>query len=102
MKRVYSLYEAKAKFSEIVRAVRERGDTITITYHGEPVAEMRPIDAADRDYFQVLRERDELHISTPARSRRTLNYFHDWLDISWMVAAGAQWPQSNRILKVSR
>lgn len=46
MKRIYSIYEAKAKFSEIVRAVRERGDTITITYHGEPVAEMRPIEAA--------------------------------------------------------
>ena len=46
MKRVYSVYEAKAKFSEILRAVRERGDTITISYHGEPVAEMRPIESA--------------------------------------------------------
>lgn len=45
MKRTYSLYEAKAKFSEIVRAVRERGETIAISYHGEPVAEIRPIEA---------------------------------------------------------
>ena len=45
MKRMYSLYEAKAKLSEIVRAVRERGETIAISYHGEPVAEIRPIEA---------------------------------------------------------
>lgn len=43
MKNVYSTYEAKAKFSEVLRQVRE-GKTITITYHGEPVAEIRPIE----------------------------------------------------------
>ena len=46
MKDTYSLYEAKAKLSEIVRAVRERGRTATITYHGKPVAEIRPIEPA--------------------------------------------------------
>jgi prevent-host-death family protein len=39
-----SIYEAKARFSELVRRVRERGERITITYHGEPVAEIRPIE----------------------------------------------------------
>ena len=38
----YSTYEAKARFSEVLRQVRE-GATITISYRGEPVAEIRPI-----------------------------------------------------------
>ncbi|HUP88984.1 MAG TPA: type II toxin-antitoxin system Phd/YefM family antitoxin [Longimicrobiales bacterium] len=46
MKRTYSLYEAKAKLSEIVRQVRERGVPVTISYHGKPVVEVRPIEAA--------------------------------------------------------
>ncbi len=37
---LYSVYEAKARFSEIIRQVRE-GRTITISYRGEPVAEIR-------------------------------------------------------------
>ena len=40
---VYSTYEAKARFSEVLRRVRE-GRTITVTYNGEPVAEIRPLD----------------------------------------------------------
>ncbi|MDH3734141.1 MAG: type II toxin-antitoxin system prevent-host-death family antitoxin, partial [Gemmatimonadota bacterium] len=55
MSKMYSTYEAKAKFSEILRQVRE-GKTITISYHGEPVAEIRPIEKK-----QTLEERlDEL------------------------------------------
>ena len=42
----FSTYEAKARFSEVVRLVRE-GKTVTITYHGEPVAEMRPFDEGE-------------------------------------------------------
>ncbi|MBI4501809.1 MAG: type II toxin-antitoxin system Phd/YefM family antitoxin [Gemmatimonadetes bacterium] len=42
MGRTYSLYEAKARFSEIMRRVRE-GQTVTVSYHGEPVAEIRPV-----------------------------------------------------------
>ncbi len=38
----YSTYDAKANFSEIIRQVRE-GKTVTVTYHGEPVAVVRPI-----------------------------------------------------------
>lgn len=41
----YSLYEAKAKLSALVRQVRE-GGTIIITVHGEPAAELRPIAPA--------------------------------------------------------
>ena len=38
----YSVYEAKARFSEVIRQVRE-GKTVTVSYRGEPVAEIRPI-----------------------------------------------------------
>lgn len=43
----YSLYQAKAKLSALVRQVRE-GSTIVITVHGEPAAELRPIETVER------------------------------------------------------
>ncbi|UCG88009.1 MAG: type II toxin-antitoxin system prevent-host-death family antitoxin [Gemmatimonadota bacterium] len=42
MAKEYSTYDAKARFSEILRRVRE-GQTVRITYHGRPVAEIRPL-----------------------------------------------------------
>ena len=45
MSLVYSTYEAKARFSEIIRQVRE-GKTVTVSYRGEPVAEIRAIERA--------------------------------------------------------
>ena len=50
----YSLYDAKAKLSALVKQVRE-GRTIIITVHGQPAAELRPIDPAARP--QTLDER---------------------------------------------
>jgi prevent-host-death family protein len=41
----YSTYEAKARFSEVMRKVRS-GQRVTITYRGEEIAEIRPIDGA--------------------------------------------------------
>ena len=38
----YSVYEAKARFSEVIRQVRN-GKTVTVSYRGEPVAEIRSI-----------------------------------------------------------
>ena len=38
----YSVNEAKARFSEVIRQVRE-GKTVTFTYRGKPVAEIRSI-----------------------------------------------------------
>ena len=38
----YSTYEAKARFSEVIRHVRE-GRTVTVTYRGEAVAEIKPL-----------------------------------------------------------
>ena len=48
MRDTYSLYEAKAKLSAIIRQVRE-GRHVLVTVHGEPVAEIRPVarDAGD-------------------------------------------------------
>ncbi len=47
----FSTYEAKARFSEVLRLVRE-GKTVYITYRGQTVAEMRPFtqpeDLSDR------------------------------------------------------
>lgn len=54
MRRVYSLYEAKAKFSEILRKVRE-GSTVAVSYHGKPVAEIRPIGKGQDDLPERLR-----------------------------------------------
>ena len=38
----YSTSEARARFSEIIRRVRD-GRMVTVSYRGEPVAEIRPI-----------------------------------------------------------
>ena len=43
MEVIYSVYEAKARFSEVIRQVRE-GKTVTVSYRGEPVAEISPIE----------------------------------------------------------
>jgi len=42
MSKVYSTYEAKAKFGEIIRKVRA-GKRVVISYRGEEVAEVRPL-----------------------------------------------------------
>jgi len=44
----YSLYEAKAKLSAIIRRVRE-GRRVIVTVHGEPVAEIRPLEKDEGD-----------------------------------------------------
>ena len=44
--RTNSLYDAKAKLSQIIREVREHGASATLTYHGEPVAVVVAEDAA--------------------------------------------------------
>jgi len=61
MTKPYSVYEVKARFSEILRAVRE-GKTITVTYHGKPVAEIRPLrdNATLEQRMQQLEERGVL------------------------------------------
>ena len=47
MRDTYSLYEAKAKLSALVRQVRE-GRPVIITVHGQPAVELRPITQRKR------------------------------------------------------
>jgi prevent-host-death family protein len=85
MRDTYSLYEAKAKLSAIVRQVRE-GRRVIVTLHGEPVAEIRPIAAdaggiatrlaglADRGIL-VRPDRDAPPLRTVARRPGALRRF---------------------------
>lgn len=56
MPKTYSTYEAKARLSELLAEVR-KGDVVTITHRGEPVAEVRPIQ---RSASSLDRRVDEL------------------------------------------
>lgn len=40
----YSTYEAKSRFSEIIRKVKA-GRRVIVTHHGSKVAEIRPVEA---------------------------------------------------------
>ena len=66
----YSLYEAKARFSEVIRQVRS-GRTVTVSYRGEPVAEIRPVShqrkATLDERLQDLERRGSLVRSAIAR-----------------------------------
>ncbi|GMU67437.1 MAG: hypothetical protein AMXMBFR36_37110 [Acidobacteriota bacterium] len=39
----FAVHEAKVRFSELLRRVR-RGERVVITWHGKPIAELRPHD----------------------------------------------------------
>lgn len=66
---LYSTYEAKARFSELMRKVRA-GQRVTITYHGQEVAEIRPIapvNASLEDRMRDLEERGVLQVASSPR-----------------------------------
>ena len=54
----YSTYDAKARFSEILRKVRQ-GKVVTISYHGRPVAELRPIGHEDEGLDSHMRRLED-------------------------------------------
>ena len=58
MRDTYSLYEAKAKLSAIVRQVRE-GRRVVITVHGEPAVEIRPVEKTVEGLEARLRRLEE-------------------------------------------
>ena len=66
----YSVYEAKARFSEVIRLVRN-GKTVTVSYRGEPVAEIRSISPRESptldERLQDLERRGALVRSAMAR-----------------------------------
>ena len=66
MSGTYSTYEAKARFSELMRKVRN-GQRVTISYRGEAVAELRPIQRTD-DPAKALKEMEEEGVLAPPRA----------------------------------
>jgi prevent-host-death family protein len=85
MRDTYSLYEAKAKLSAIIRQVRE-GRHVLVTVHGEPVAEIRPVAREANDLAARLEqltergvlvrgERDERALRVVARKPGALGRF---------------------------
>ncbi len=61
---VYSIYDAKAKFSELIRKVRQ-GSTIVVTHRGRPVAEIRPIQSADVGLEERIEELERRGVLQP-------------------------------------
>jgi prevent-host-death family protein len=47
MAETYSTYEAKARFSEVMRKVRA-GQRVLIAYRGETIAEIRPLEEREK------------------------------------------------------
>ena len=69
MSTVYTAYEAKAKFSELLRKVRN-GEHVVISYHGENIAELRPIEPPKTDFEASLRELESLGVIGPPGTRQ--------------------------------
>jgi prevent-host-death family protein len=67
MPTTYTTYEAKAKFSEIMRKVR-KGERVIVSYHGRDVAEIRPVEES-RPLAAALRELEDEGILSPARPK---------------------------------
>ena len=65
----YSTYDAKAKFSEVIRRVRE-GETVVVSYRGEPVAEIKPIEPPKTSLEEHLKELERRGVLIPARGPR--------------------------------
>ena len=65
----YSTYEAKAKFSEVIRRVRD-GETVIVSYRGDPVAEIKPVaplPTSQEEHMEDLERRGAL---VPSRGPR--------------------------------
>jgi prevent-host-death family protein len=64
----YSTYEAKARFSELLRKVRA-GESVFITYRGEEVAEIRPVER-DESIEALLERLEENRVVSGAPARQ--------------------------------
>lgn len=62
---VYSTYEAKSRFSEILRKVRA-GRRVVVTHHGTAVAEIRPVDRGMRRLEDRWRDLEDEGVVQPA------------------------------------
>lgn len=50
----FSVYEAKARFSEVLRIVAQTGRKVVVTKHGRPVAEIAPFSGSDETMDEML------------------------------------------------
>ena len=66
---IYSTYEAKARFSEVLRLVRS-GTPVTVSHRGEPVAEIRPIEQQPQTIAERLEELERRGILVRSRAPR--------------------------------
>ena len=76
----YSTYEAKAKFSELMRKVRG-GESVLITYRGTEVAELRPLKQETTVHQRIEELRRQGILSGPARKKC------DWKPIAYVPGA---------------
>ncbi|MCY4360681.1 MAG: type II toxin-antitoxin system prevent-host-death family antitoxin [Gammaproteobacteria bacterium] len=65
MQLIYSTYEAKARFSEVLRHVRQ-GRTVTVSYRGDPVAEIRPTQRGPETLEDRLDELERQGVIVPS------------------------------------
>lgn len=70
MGETYSTYEAKARFSEILRKVRA-GGRVTISYRGEQVAEVQPIGRGQSGLRRTLTRLEESGVVGSPPTRRS-------------------------------
>lgn len=68
MARVYSTYEAKAHFSDILRQVRA-GHRVRISYRGEEVAEIGPIEERTESLEERLADLERQGVLIPAKRK---------------------------------
>ena len=62
--------ELKQQTSKILRRVREEGEIIEITYHGEAIARLIPVNrpaAAERDMGAIWADLDQLRAEISAK-----------------------------------
>jgi prevent-host-death family protein len=69
MPRIYSTYEAKARLSELLAHVR-KGDKVTITHRGQPIAEVRPVERVEPSLSARIDDLRKKGVIAPKGERR--------------------------------
>lgn len=67
MGHVYSVYEAKARFSEVIRKVRA-GQRIVITYRGEEIAHVLPVQSKAANIEKSLQRLEDQGVLSRAKT----------------------------------
>ncbi len=65
----YPACEAKARFAEVIRQVRE-GKTVTVSYRGEPAAEIRPMQPKPATIERRLEDLERRGVLVQSRQPR--------------------------------